>query len=104
MNYFKTLQRVNIRFSLDDRDVAQIPTIRKRDGRVVPFAIEKISQAILKAFKVTGEGNEADADFVAKKVVRDVLKLKKASRSEQFVPNVEMIQDLVEEELMLQDF
>ena len=104
MNYFKTLQRVNIRFSLDDRDVAQIPTIRKRDGRVVPFAVEKISQAILKAFKVTGEGNEADADFVAKKVVRDVLKLKKASRSEQFVPNVEMIQDLVEEELMLQDF
>lgn len=104
MNYFKTLQRVNIRFSLDDRDVAQIPTIRKRDGRIVPFAIEKISQAILKAFKVTGEGATADADFVAKKVVRDVLKLKKASRSEQFVPNVEMIQDLVEEELMLQDF
>ncbi len=104
MNYFKTLQRVNIRFSLDDRDVAQIPTIRKRDGRVVPFAAEKISQAILKAFEVTGEGATADADFVAKKVVRDVLKLKKASRSEQFVPDVEMIQDLVEEELMLQDF
>lgn len=98
------MQRVNIRFSLDDGDVAQIPTIRKRDGRVVPFAVEKIAQAIRKAFEVTGEGAPADADFVAKKVVRDVLKLKKASRREQFVPNVEMIQDLVEEELMLQDF
>lgn len=104
MNYFKTLQRVNIRFSLDDRDVAQIPMIRKRNGRVVPFAVDKIAQAILKALEVTGEGAPADADFVAKKVVRDVLKLKKASHDEQFVPGVEMIQDLVEEELMLQDF
>lgn len=104
MNYFKTLQKVNISFSLSEGDVASIPSIRKRDGRMVPFALEKISQAVLKALKVTGEGDESDADFIAKKVARDVLKLKRASHSEQFVPDVEMIQDLVEEELMLQDF
>ncbi|MFH1354062.1 MAG: ATP cone domain-containing protein [bacterium] len=104
MNYFKTLQKVNIRFSLSEGDVANIPSIRKRDGRVVSFSLDKISQAVLKALKVTKEGDESDADFIAKKVARDVLKLRRASHSERFVPDVEMIQDLVEEELMLQDF
>ncbi len=104
MNYFKTLQRVNIRFSLNDADVANLPDVRKRDGRTVPFDEKKISQAVSKAFEVTGEGKKQEADFIAKKVVRDLLKLKKASHDKQFVPDVEMVQDLVEEELMLQDF
>ena len=33
-------------------------TVKKRDGREMPFNIEKISEAIIKAFRASGELNE----------------------------------------------
>ncbi len=95
---------MNSYFNVTRVDLQNLSRVRKRDGQVVSFDFSKISQAVLKAMRTTGEGEEKEADFVARKVVRDLLKLKKASRDENFLPNVEMIQDLVEEELMLQDF
>lgn len=68
------------------------------------FTIDKITRAVLKALFATGEGGEKEAEFIAKRVTRDLLKLKKASNDKGFLPTVEMIQDLVEEELMLNDF
>ncbi len=96
----------NIRMlsSLHRVEVHNIPSIRKRDGKVAPFVIDKISNAILKALNTTGEGGEDEAKYIAAKVVKDLLKIQKASRDNGFVPDVEMVQDLVEEELMLQDF
>lgn len=95
---------MNTHITLQKTQLQTIPSIRKRNGQVVPFVFEKIANAILKALQVTGEGGEEEARFVATKVARDLLKLKKASGDADFMPHVEMVQDLVEEELMLQDF
>lgn len=81
-----------------------VQEIRKRSGDLAPFDLEKIEQAVYKAFLATGEGSETEARRVAEKVFLDVLKIKRVSRDDGFMPNVEMVQDLVEEELMLQDY
>ncbi len=69
--------------------------IRKRDGRVVDFQKEKISNAIWKALRAVGEGNEELADKLADKVV-DLAKEKFKDR----IPGVEDIQNLVEKVLI----
>lgn len=79
-------------------------SIRKRSGQVVPFDLTKIVRAVHKALMATGEGDEAAARLVAEKVYLDVLKIKRVSRDKQFLPEVEMVQDLAEEELMLQGY
>ena len=38
-----------------------ISTITKRDGRIVTFNLEKITNAIAKALRVTGEADESKA-------------------------------------------
>ncbi len=68
-----------------------ITKITKRDGRVVPFNVEKIAQAIFKAAKSVG-GNDFDealeiANLVCDKIERDMGKS---------VPSVEQVQDAVE--------
>ena len=95
---------MNSYFNITRVDLENLARIKKRDGQIVSFDLSKITHAVLKAMRATGEGEEKDADFVARKVAKDLLKLRKASHDENFVPYVEMVQDLVEEELMLQDF
>lgn len=86
-------------------ELKKIPSIRKRNGRVVPFDISKITQAVSRAFDVTGEEvGKAEAQKIAHLVWSDLLKLKKVLRGEEFMPHVEMVQDLVEEELIAQDY
>ena len=69
--------------------------IRKRDGRTVPFDVGKITSAILKAGQATGEfGKEMAATSMRRVVVLlEVL-------YPHGIPNVEQIQDLVEEVLL----
>ncbi len=69
--------------------------IVKRDGRIVPFAISKITTAILKAGRATGEFGEAEA----RRLTIRVLTLAQAVFEEK-IPTVEEIQDLVEEVLL----
>lgn len=95
---------MNSKLQVTPTDLKTINLISKRDGSVVDFDIEKIASAVFKAFQVTKEGGQDEADFIARKVFHDLLKLKKASGSRSFVPTVEMIQDLVEEELIIEDF
>ncbi len=97
-------KNIRILSSLQRVNVHSLPKIKKRDGKVAPFVIDKISDAVLKALTATGEGGADEAKYVASKVVKDLLKIQKASRDNSFMPDVEMVQDLVEEELMLQDF
>ncbi len=75
--------------------------ITKRDGRKVAFEAEKITKAILKAGRATGEFGEAEA----KRLTVRVLNLIQAIYSGQNgVPGVEDVQDLVEEVLLASPF
>ncbi|WP_040949132.1 anaerobic ribonucleoside triphosphate reductase [Gorillibacterium massiliense] len=74
-----------------------ITKIRKRDGRETPFSIEKIANAIRKAAISTGETSEDGAFALAEKVL-----LKVNAGDSQQVPQVEQIQDIVEEVLMME--
>ncbi|MEK7478132.1 MAG: ATP cone domain-containing protein [Patescibacteria group bacterium] len=81
----------------------QLANIKKRDGTIVPFAEDKISAAIFKAMKASGEGTETDAVKVAKAVAAELIKHCEEAE-ENCVPAVEEIQDLVEKQLILQQF
>ena len=76
-----------------------IQSIIKRDGRVVLYEQGKIASAVLKSLEATGEGNAADAARVANAVQAD-LEAKYPASS----PNIESIQDAVEQELMNHGF
>ncbi len=79
-----------------------IKSVQKRDGVVVPFDIEKITNAINKAMLASGEGSEKESEMVANRVMMEIVKI--AKKYKNFVPTVEGIQDSVEQELMLADF
>jgi len=79
-----------------------IKSIKKRDGQIVPFDVAKISNAILKAMTVVGEGSLEEAELVANKVLAELVRI--AKRFHDFVPNVEGIQDIVEKELILSEY
>ncbi len=76
-----------------------IQSIIKRDGRVVLYDQNKIAAAILKALEASREGNAADAARVANDVQR-VLE----SEFKTNAPNIEAIQDRVEQQLMNHGF
>jgi len=80
----------------------QIQEIFKRNHTKRPFQIEKISEAILKAMISVQNGNPNDAKNVAQQVYSDLLKRKRDIPN--YVPNVEEIQDLVEQNLMTSKF
>ena len=65
-------------------------TVKKRDGRIVPFDKEKIIQAILSAMK---ENNDIDYNL-ANKIAIEIEKNKKG------LLEIEDIQDTVEKKLM----
>lgn len=77
--------------------------VRKRDGAIVPFNLEKITVAILKAMKASNEGGEPAALKVAKALTHDLVKIAK-KEGDNYVSGVEEIQDMVEKELILQQF
>lgn len=85
----------------DHSTVAGISVI-KRSGGVVPFDLNKISGAIMKAAVAVGQGTEEDADRLAQQVAQQVLALSAAKREEGRPTDVgvEEIQDLVEQALM----
>ena len=89
-------------------DLRKIKSVRKRTGEVVPFDFARITHAVLKAFEVTGEGSEQEAQIVAVKVFKTLLGLREELVSQNhkavFLPTVEMTQDLVERELMQEGF
>ncbi len=66
-------------------------TIQKRDGRVVPFDIERIEGAFTKCFAAFGREPATPVDELARRVVNIV-----AAKSEGSVPTVEGVQDIVE--------
>jgi ribonucleoside-triphosphate reductase len=72
-----------------------ITKIKKRDGREVPFNIEKITNAIFKATRAAGEENYANAMALTEKVVEQL-----HNDPDKKIPSVEEIQDVVERVLI----
>lgn len=82
------------------KDSVEIKKIKKRSGEIVEFKPELIELAVDKAFKEVGEKANGFAKKISLQVESDLVKVKKFSSDDNFIPHVEMIQDLVEEELM----
>jgi ribonucleoside-diphosphate reductase alpha chain len=80
-----------------------VKQVRKRDGSVADFDISRIKNAVYKAMLATGEGTEKEAEFIVRKVTSELNKVNKLIGGG-FVPNVEGVQDVVEKELILEDF
>ena len=76
-----------------------IQSIIKRDGRVVLYDQNKIAAAILKALEAAGEGDASDAARVANDVQRAL-----ENQFATHTPNIEAIQDAVEQQLMNHGF
>ena len=72
-------------------------TIIKRDGSVVSFDPNKITIAVSKAMRASGEYLKGAPEKISKEVAKKLAKQKS-------IPTVEGVQDLVEAELMFQDF
>lgn len=73
-----------------------ITYIRKRDGRIVSFDVEKITEAIFKAAKAVGGTDRGTAKGVSDSILGILNILCKDER----IPTVENIQDLVEKMLI----
>nr|HPI21991.1 anaerobic ribonucleoside-triphosphate reductase [Spirochaetota bacterium] len=74
----------------------KVQFIRKRDGRIVPFDLEKIVDAIFNAARAVGGDNRDIAQGVAQSV-RDIVEIAYCNER---IPTVENIQDLVEKMLI----
>jgi ribonucleoside-diphosphate reductase alpha chain len=73
-----------------------VKRIRKRDGRIVDFDSEKITEALWKAAKAVGIEDKALAVKLSKQVVAQLEKQLKPKE----IPTVEQVQDLVEKTLI----
>ena len=76
----------------------KITKVEKRDGRIVDFEQEKITNAIFKALTATREGDGKKSKRLSNKVVSF---LNRRFKKEE-IPKVEEIQDIVEEVLILE--
>jgi ribonucleoside-diphosphate reductase alpha chain len=85
---------------MSKKELGKIKSIRNREGEIIPFSIEKIIDAVNKAFIITSEGTEKDAQGVANKVFHKLIHIKTEKNDSKFIPTVELIQDLVEAHLM----
>lgn len=79
-----------------------IKKVQKRDGSIVPFDVGRITNAVNKAMVAAEEGTEKDAEYIARKVHSELVKISKIVKN--FIPGVEAIQDIVEKELIFEEF
>lgn len=80
----------------------EITHIIKRDYDTTPFVLEKITNAVEKAMLSVHQGSKQDAQDISDRVFESLL-ARKAVDS-RYVPNVEQVQDIVEEKLMSSAF
>jgi len=76
----------------------KITKVKKRDGTIVDFELSKITDAIFKAITATGQGDGKRS----KKLSDRVNKILNRRFKEDEIPQVEQIQDIVEEVLILE--
>ena len=78
-----------------------IDKIRKRDGREVPFEVDKIEHAIFASFQASGS---ARGHETSRKLADEVVKQLENNENISAVPGVEQVQDTVEQVLMRNGF
>lgn len=81
---------------MTENNGTNISKIRKRDGRIVEFAPEKITNAILKAAESVGGSDKKAAETLTQKLVT-ILEFKFGHDE---IPTVEEVQDIVEKVLI----
>lgn len=74
----------------------KVKHIRKREGGIVSFEPNKITEAVFKAFKAVGEGHHEEAEHISGQLVSILDITCRDGR----VPTVEEVQDLVEKILI----
>jgi ribonucleoside-triphosphate reductase len=79
-----------------------VKTIQKRDGSLLTFDLNKITNAVHKAMLAASEGSYVESELVANKVLSDLVRISKKYKN--FVPTVEGVQDTVEKELILSEY
>ncbi len=79
-----------------------IKTVKKRNGTLAPFDLSRISNAIHKAMLDVTEGSMEEAELVAHKVYAELVRITK--KHADFVPTVEGMQDMIEQQLMMSDY
>jgi len=77
----------------------KIEKIRKRNGLIVDFDREKITRVVFKALTATEQGDGEKSENISNKVT--FLLNRRFKKNE--IPNVEEIQDIIEEVLILED-
>jgi len=80
----------------------EITQVQKRNGEIKTFDIQKIVKAIANAMREVGAGDRSDAEKVSELVYQELLQ--RAEMNPNYIPNIEEIQDLVEEALMLSGY
>ena len=76
----------------------EITQIIKRDYETSEFVLNKITNAIEKAMISVGNGTRADAEMISQNVLKSLLERKENHVN--YIPTVEQVQDIVEDELM----
>jgi ribonucleoside-triphosphate reductase len=76
----------------------KIAKVQKRDGAIVGFEEQKISNVIFKAITATGQGD----GIKSKKLAQEVIKILNRRFKKDEIVHVEQIQDIVEEILILE--
>lgn len=77
----------------------KIIKVKKRDGEIIAFDQERITQVIYRAITATGQKDGK----VSKKLSKRVLDILNRRFKEEEIPEVEQIQDIVEEVLILEN-
>jgi ribonucleoside-diphosphate reductase beta chain len=79
-----------------------ISQVKKRDGSIVAFKLEKIVEAVLKAMNAVNQGSAEDAQLIAQQVMQvlEGIQLKDS----RYIPSIEGIQNMVEDALMSSSF
>ncbi len=99
MPFFVPLKRGYSMSETQEKTKNNIEKVLKRDGRVVPFDQNKITEAVHKAIVATNQGDGEASKKVSDKVISLINRRFKKGE----VPTIEQIQDIVEEALMLED-
>src|SRR3989344_3529508 len=78
----------------------KIQKVQKRDGAIVDFDQTRITNAIFKAITATNQGDGVKS----RRLSEEVLKILNRRFKKDEIPQVEQIQDIVEEVLILNGF
>ena len=102
----KKIQRASDKKEKEAKPVAKmgslVKSVKKRNGAVVAFDLSRISNAIYKSMLDVNEGSMEEAELVAHKVYAELVRIVKKHKD--FVPTVEGMQDMVEQQLMQSDY